>query len=214
MQWKPIPGFDGHYEASDTGLIRSLDRTITTFSRTGKPYQQLRPGRVLKPGKIGWTKHLHVVLEGRIDRTVHSLILETFVGPCPPGMEALHHDDDPSNNNLSNLSWGTRSENAYDAIRNDRHFNAGITHYKRGHELTPENTQKHSGDNSWGGNRRTCLACRRERRAVYATGARLIPEGFCPNGHPKTPENRMSNGPGRTRCRVCVNEPRRARYSR
>ena len=210
MQWMSIPGFDGHYEASDAGLIRSLDRTIMTVSRTRKPYSQLRPGRVLKPGKIGTSEHLHVVLEGRIDRTVHSLILETFVGPCPPGLEALHHDDDPSNNKLSNLSWGTRSENSYDAIRNDKHFHAGLTHCKRGHELTPENLQQHTSSVP---NRthRTCLACRRERQAVYNSGGRVVPEGFCPNGHPKIPENRMTNGAGRTRCKECVTESRRRR---
>lgn len=206
MQWKSVPGFDGHYEASDTGLIRSLDRMITTVSRTGKPYPQLRPGRILKPGKIGVSDHLHVVLEGRVDRTVHALILETFVGPCPPGREALHRDDDPSNNNLSNLSWGTRSENSYDAIRNDRHFHAGLTHCIRGHEFTPENMQQHSSSR-----RRTCLACRRERQTVYNSGGRVVPEGFCPNGHPKTPENRITNGPGRTRCKVCATESRHRR---
>lgn len=136
-----IPGFAGTYEASDTGQIRSIDRMISTFSRTGTPYLQLRRGRVLRPGTLGTSQHLHVVLEGRIDRTVHSLILEAFVGPCPPGMMSRHADDDPSNNNLSNLSWGTRSDNSYDAVRNGKHWQVNKTHCKHGHPLSGTNVR-------------------------------------------------------------------------
>lgn len=211
MEWKAVVGFEGRYEISDTGLIRSLDRIIHT--RNGSRWKPGEPGipgirrlkgRVLKPGTLAPSGHLHVVLEGRVDKTIHTMVLEAFVGPCPDGLMARHADDDPTNNTLSNLSWGTRSENSYDAIRNEKHFHAGLTHCKRGHELTLENTQRHES-----GKRRTCLACRRERQAVYTSGGRLVPEGFCPNGHPKTPENRMPNGEGRTRCKVCVTESRR-----
>lgn len=214
MQWAPIPGFEGRYEASDTGLIRSLDRVIEArHGSRGRPGESVPgtrriKGRVLKPGRIGTSDHRHVVLDGRADRTVHSLVLETFVGPRPPGMEARHVNDDPTDNRLENLCWGTRSENSHDAIRNERHFHAGLTHCRRGHELTPENMQQHTSS----GRRRTCLACRRERQALYATGGRLVPEGYCPNGHPKTPDNRISNGAGRTRCKVCAYESRRRRF--
>lgn len=211
MHWAPIPGFEGRYEASDSGLIRSLDRVIETRNgsrwkpgQPGTPGIRRLKGRVLRPGKIGSLEHLHVVLAGRVDRTVHSLVLEAFVGPCPEGMEARHLDDNPTNNHLSNLVWGSRSENSYDAIRNDKHFHAGLTHCKRGHELTPENTQRHENSE-----RRTCLACRRERQAIYNSGGRLVPEGLCPNGHPKIPENRLPNGEGRTRCKVCAYDSRR-----
>ncbi len=206
-QWLAIPGFEGRYEASDHGRIRSLDRVIA--ARNGSRWRPGQPGlpgtrrirgRVLSPGRKTASGHLHVVLEG-VDRTVHSLVLETFTGPCPPGMEALHADDNPGNNRLSNLSWGTRSENSYDAIRNGRHFHASAAHCKRGHELTPENLQSHSGGSR---NRRTCLACRRERAAIYKAGQRLVPDGHCPNGHPKIPENRLTNGEGRTRCKLCA----------
>ena len=208
MEWRAVPGYEGRYEASDAGLVRSLDRHVEMLSRTGNRYTQLRRGRVLSPGKLNG-KHLHVVLEGRNDHLVHHLVLEAFVGPCPPGMEARHADDDPSNNNLSNLSWGTRGENSGDSIRNETHFHAGLTHCKRGHELTPGNLQQHASTR-----RRTCLVCRRERQALYNSGSRVTPEGFCPNGHPKIPENRVTNGPGRTRCKVCASESRRRRQSR
>lgn len=51
---------------------------------------------------------------------IHRLVLEAFVGPCPEGMECCHEDDNPSNNNLSNLRWGTRLDNSKDKKRNGR----------------------------------------------------------------------------------------------
>lgn len=49
---------------------------------------------------------------------VHRLVLEAFIGKCPPGMQCRHDPDpDKSNNNLLNLQWGTAKENAQDRIR-------------------------------------------------------------------------------------------------
>jgi hypothetical protein len=63
---------------------------------------------------------------------VHRLVLETFVGPCPEGMECRHLDDNPTNNQRSNLAWGTRLQNITDRFRNgkgnagERHWNARL----------------------------------------------------------------------------------------
>ncbi len=51
---------------------------------------------------------------------LHRLILETFVGPAPPGTEACHRNDNKDDNRLVQLYWGTRSENAFDMWRNGR----------------------------------------------------------------------------------------------
>lgn len=51
---------------------------------------------------------------------VHRVVLETFIGPCPDGLECCHKDDNPANNALSNLRWGTRESNSADALRNGR----------------------------------------------------------------------------------------------
>jgi hypothetical protein len=48
---------------------------------------------------------------------LHRLMLLTFVGPCPEGMECRHLDGDPWNNCLANLRWGTRKENGEDKVR-------------------------------------------------------------------------------------------------
>ena len=57
-------------------------------------------------------------------RRIHQLVLETYVGPCPDGMECRHLDGNPTNNNLDNLCWGTHTENMQDMTRHGTH----ITH--------------------------------------------------------------------------------------
>lgn len=166
MEWRPIPGFEGRYEASDTGLIRSLDRVIETRNGSrwkpgepGTPGIRRLKGRVLKPGNVGNNEHLHVVLEGRVDRFVHSLVLEAFIGPCPPGLMACHANDDPTDNRIENLSWGTRSKNSYDAVRNGRHWQVNKTHCKHGHLLSDQNLLP--------GQYRKCRECARRRNREY-----------------------------------------------
>jgi hypothetical protein len=51
---------------------------------------------------------------------IHRLVLEAFKGPCPEGMMGLHKDDNPENNHIDNLYWGTRSQNRLDAYRNGK----------------------------------------------------------------------------------------------
>jgi hypothetical protein len=56
--------------------------------------------------------------------------LETFVGPCPPGMEARHLDGNKFNNNLYNLEWTTRSINATDRTRHGTNIFAKLNNNK------------------------------------------------------------------------------------
>lgn len=75
----------------------------------------------LKPMKCGQYRQVNLYRNGRRYRDlIHRIVLETFIGPCPPGMECCHWDDDSSNNRLSNVRWGTRPENRADAVRNGR----------------------------------------------------------------------------------------------
>jgi hypothetical protein len=160
-RWRPIPGHDG-YEASDKGRVRSLDRVVVR--RSGRPMPVL--GRILKsaPNRSGYPV---VRLGGGNHKKVHRLVLEAFVGACPPGMEGCHWDDDKLNNRLSNLRWDTRSANNHDRVRNGRHphtyarARARKTHCKYGHELTEENTYRYSNGV------RMCKACARERYRLH-----------------------------------------------
>lgn len=60
--------------------------------------------------------YLSVNIDGKI-RKVHELVLTTWVGPCPTGMECRHLDGNKINNHIKNLIWGTRSDNTKDQIR-------------------------------------------------------------------------------------------------
>ncbi len=112
-QWQPVDGHP-HYEVSDQGRVRSLDRKIR--SRGGF---RLKRGCLLKPGRTK-SGHLTVAIGRGNSMFVHRLVLFAFRGPPPEGHESLHGDGDPSNNNLWNLRWGTRSENLIDRYEHER----------------------------------------------------------------------------------------------
>lgn len=94
---------------------------------------------------------------------VHRLVLESFTGPAPEGMECLHIDGDKTNNHLDNLRWGTRQENILDIVRHGRHHNANKTHCKHGHAFIPENVPEWAKEKDI----RNCLACNRARSYLW-----------------------------------------------
>ena len=98
--WKLVPGYDGKYEVSDQGQIRS--------------YKRRPEGRILRPGRMP-SGHLSVALGRKNSQCVHKLVLLAFVGAAPDKHECLHMNGNPADNRLSNLRWGTRSENMKDA---------------------------------------------------------------------------------------------------
>jgi hypothetical protein len=116
-EWKDIPGYEGKYQASTLGRIRSLDRRVRLVAH-GKETTRLMRGRVLRPGKYDSIGHVSVVLGHKaIGSPVHYLIALTFIGPRPKGMDVCHNDGDPTNNAVSNLRYDTRTENNRDIYR-------------------------------------------------------------------------------------------------
>jgi hypothetical protein len=116
-RWKPIPGFEGFYDVSDVGRVRSVPRIIEIGGQ--RAYRRSVGARILKPGK-GVRGHLHLCLWMQHEKRqlgLHVAVLLAFAGPRPEGMYACHRDGDPSNNALENLYWGTPAENVADAKR-------------------------------------------------------------------------------------------------
>jgi len=109
MNTKPIPKFT-HYFVSDTGII---------FSTMPRANQSItNKYRELKTSICQTYKMVHLQRDKKpYKRFVHRLVLETFVGDSPRGYQCRHLDGNPLNNNLSNLKWGTRSENQRDCLR-------------------------------------------------------------------------------------------------
>ena len=96
-----VPG----YAAGDDGSI---------WSRVSGRWKRLKCWHTTKSG------HLYFTAGGAGGKqlAVHRVILECFVSKQPPGMIGLHWNDDPNDNRVSNLRWGTHQDNADDAKRN------------------------------------------------------------------------------------------------
>lgn len=153
-EWRAVPGFEGFYEASTEGRVRSLDR-----SGAGKGNSQR--GRVLKPGVLKGSGRLQVVLckDGlKKQMKVHQVVALAFHGPCPEGMEVRHWPDrDVTNNRPENLCYGTSSDNQKDSIAHGTHKETRKTHCPRGHKLEEPNLRQRAK------NHRECLACSQTR---------------------------------------------------
>lgn len=125
--WQDIPGYEGLYEVSSLGRVRSLDRP----QKNG----QVRKGRVLK-GHVYGPYRRYSLRNGKICTVNgHRLVLEAFRGPCPEGMECRHLNGDPLDNRLDNLAWGTREENEMDkahkrVLPGEAHWGAKLTEEK------------------------------------------------------------------------------------
>jgi hypothetical protein len=122
--WRDIPGYEGRYQASNLGRIRSLDRRVPCAHGATR----LMRGRVLKPAGSKYDPHLSVVLgHGRAGSLVHKLVALAFLGPRPDGQEVRHLDGDPLNNRADNLAYGTRTENLLDIYRAGGSRPGGLT---------------------------------------------------------------------------------------
>lgn len=109
-RWLPIPGYEGFYEASDIGRVRSIPR--------GR-----RTGRVLKPQRYGPRGYLGVTLSvhGQAKKYyMQRLIAATFLGPRPDRADVCHKDDDKTNNRASNLKYDTHAANQREASERGR----------------------------------------------------------------------------------------------
>ena len=108
-EWRPVVGYEGLYEVSNLGRVRSLPRTMK--SRRGKEQGGYHlKGRVLKQHDTG-NGYLAVPMTKGVCKMVHRLVLEAFV-PNPDNKPCCDHiDANRKNNRVENLRWATYSEN-------------------------------------------------------------------------------------------------------
>ena len=128
--WKPVPEYEGLYEVSDLGRVRSLPR----LPRPGTGGASNLGGCVRKLGLVNGYLCLLLSRFGvKKNYRVSRLVLTAFVGPPPEGYEAAHRDGVSTNNNLPNLAWKTPKENQADRLchgtdnRGERHGESKLT---------------------------------------------------------------------------------------
>lgn len=117
-EWKDISGFEGGYQVSNYGAIRSLNRTIV--NRNGKVLNLkakfIRP----RPTSGGY---MYVQLGRTGNRSVHRMVAEHFIDG-DKNLHVNHIDSDPTNNRVENLEWVTIKENNHHARNKGRMLNA------------------------------------------------------------------------------------------
>ena len=154
-RWAPILGYEGAYEVSNLGRVRSLDRDVEQSNGTRR-----WRGRIRKLF-VGADEYPSVTLSnaGRVrTHRVHLLVLEAFAGPRPDGFEACHNNGNRADSRLVNLRWDTSSENHLDKSRHYSDHNRRKTQCPRSHLLTPPNLMEPKwSETGW----RECLACSR-----------------------------------------------------
>ena len=201
-RWLPVVGYEGIYEVSDHGRVWSLKRTVK--GGRGKP--RAAGGRILRGG-LQQSGHRTVTLahpdRGTKAFLVHRLVLEAFVGPCPPGMEACHWNDDPADNRLANIRWASRNENMLDRTRNgiDNNGTKNATHCHRGHAFDAQNTIVYAD------NHRACRECKnaadRQRRAEWRKANPIEEQTHCKRGHRLAEPNLRERMLPQRGCKAC-----------
>jgi hypothetical protein len=102
LEWREIPGYEGLYEVSNNGLVRSLRR-----------------GKIMSTNNESSTRYAKVSLykEGKEKQvTVHRLVLLAFKGEPPEGKTSINHiNGNKRNNDVNNLEWSNAKENGLHA---------------------------------------------------------------------------------------------------
>ncbi len=115
--WRPIPNWEGIYEVSDQGRVRSKTRTVVVRHPCGRDVARTYQGKTLSSAAAS---HGYLVVSftapGRQREThcVHVLVARCFVKGRAPGLEVCHNDGNKMNCRAINLRWGTTRENAID----------------------------------------------------------------------------------------------------
>lgn len=134
--WESVDGYEGIYEVSNHGAVRSMDRNIEFTHRTGHVVGYPVKGKVLtqRTDKYGYLQ-VNICNGGCRRVSVHRLVCRAFHGECPAECDQVAHaDGDPSNNRADNLRWATATENTEDkrlhgrVLSGEAHPRAKLTH--------------------------------------------------------------------------------------
>lgn len=113
--WRDIPGYEGLYQVSDLGNVKSLNR-IVKHSTSG--YLTLKE-KLLKPRKSTQDRKYVDLNKNKITKRfyIHTLVAQTFIGERPEGYDICHISGDNQDNRLVNLRYDTKGQNQIDIYR-------------------------------------------------------------------------------------------------
>lgn len=147
-EWKPVVGYEGLYEVSDWGNVRSLDRVVKCLNSGKYPCNRCVKGKIIKPFLTIWG-YIQVYLyksgtkKGN-NHTIHRLVAEAFI-PNPNNLPEVNHiDEDKTNNNVENLEWcdrkynknyGTRTKKVAEKLTNRKDLSKQVYQYTLDGEL-------------------------------------------------------------------------------
>lgn len=158
--WKPVVGYEGLYEVSDLGNVRSVDRTVWH----SRGFTMTLKGKLLAQGPRRGYLRVCLTKDGKGKHiSVHKLVLEAFVGERPEGQDICHNNGNRTDNRLTNLRYDTKSGNAKDMVKHGTHNLGRREKCPRGHSLTAPNLMKSQTK----AGSRSCWACNRTHKYVH-----------------------------------------------
>lgn len=130
--WKPVKGYEGLYEVSNLGRVRSLDRVQYQKDSHGGMMEKHYQGKIMTPTDNGHGYQVLILRKGgRKSNYVHRIVAEAFVDN-PNGYPVINHlDHDRTNNRADNLEWTTQKENVLYSVERMRkprnHYKSTMT---------------------------------------------------------------------------------------
>jgi hypothetical protein len=117
--WKEALCWEGTYEVSNYGSVRSITRIVYSSNGKSMTFQ----GRALSACKTtgGYLQVVFSRDDKHFNKPVHRLVLETFASAPKANQVSCHNDGDKNNNRLDNLRWDTQSNNLKDRITHGTH---------------------------------------------------------------------------------------------
>lgn len=161
--WRPVVGYEGSYEVSNLGAVRSIERDVVRGDHLVH-----YTGKILSQGthRQGYKLVSLQTAQGKRTHKVHRLVALAFLGPQKEGMEVCHNNSDPADNQVSNLRWDTRSGNMQDAIALGRNPMQKRSSCPRGHDLIDPNLRPWEKARG----KRICYSCARENDRSRRSG--------------------------------------------